>query len=1373
MEYRELLAKFNPSEQIILQYYSMLDEKLNAGEFDSFLMKMNLTNEGKTFNGSLYTKLRQKYIDNGILIKQPINNYLYFADISFKEFLVIKASEEDWFGTACSKIKSSYPIQLWDYTRSQYRKARDFRLAIYGQNFSYLLEKLDSDEINASYKQVLAIVFKFGLSLENLRIFPKEIIRQVLIMLANDAIIRGDSVQIFLKYWLENNLPKDVRYIDYQCTELFLQGNLKESLSVIKAQKELNFRLLSLWGLIETMNGDYASAIKIYEESLKAWRKETKKKKGYFIEWSLLGYGLALYKVKESSFLNFFQDYEKYAYKNFDIQNYVQVLGSLYAFATNNDARAKNLLQSVNINTFSVFQTFWLLIFSSNIPKASFEENLVFTSLRNAEDKGLKLVEREILFNISRKKESFFTANQADRLEKLNQEIGNIPMGGIIPVVEDWERSLSILTALGEEIEGANLLTKVAEGTQRLAWFLDFNAQEVQPIEQKMNKTGWTTGRNVALKRLKSGELKYLTSQDEKAVQIGLIEETQSGGWGYYGTTTNLYFDFEKVLPILVDHPLLFLMTPPNLPVSLVKGEVSLQVKQDKNGLKVTFDESFNQAGLMLVRETATRYKILTITPLHLKIKQSFSGKSLNIPASGKESLLKALSPLAKKMAIQSDLDEQLSDLPTVEADPKIYALITPINEGFHLELFVKPFSSTAPYMKAGKGSENLMGMVDEVRTQTKRDLKKEKENLKEVEEMCPYLVATENENHEWLLDTPDDCLQVMIELEKPKQQNKLVIEWPKGQKLKLMGNITAETLNINIISKNNWFEVSGETKVDDGLVVSLRDILQKLNGQSNFIEMSDGQYISITEKLRKHLQMMRAVLDDKMRGNILASSVFEDLSDEVKNFKADKAWKDNIKRLRDVRSVKAEIPSTFQAELRPYQEEGYQWLSQLSNWGVGACLADDMGLGKTIQALALLLQRAEKGPALVVAPLSVCRNWEKEARRFAPTLNLLVFGGTSLERKELLENAKGFDLVVVSYGLLQTEEELFKQTKFATILLDEAQAIKNRATKRSKTVMALDGDFKIITTGTPVENHLGELWNLFNFINPGLLGSHDRFNDHFAIPIERNQSLERRRALQKVIQPFILRRRKNQVLDELPAKTEIVLNVEMSSEERSFYESLRLDALERIASDSGEIQDKRFKILAELTRLRLACCNPKLVNPDIPLSSSKLELFGEVIEELLENKHKALVFSQFVKHLAIVEEYLIAKNISYQYLDGSTPAAKRQERIDDFQRGKGDVFLISLKAGGTGLNLTAADYVIHLDPWWNPAVEDQATDRAHRMGQQRPVTVYRLVTEDTVEAKILKLHETKRDLADGLLEGSEGSGKLSADQLMDLIRGI
>jgi SNF2 family DNA or RNA helicase len=337
--------------------------------------------------------------------------------------------------------------------------------------------------------------------------------------------------------------------------------------------------------------------------------------------------------------------------------------------------------------------------------------------------------------------------------------------------------------------------------------------------------------------------------------------------------------------------------------------------------------------------------------------------------------------------------------------------------------------------------------------------------------------------------------------------------------------------------------------------------------------------------------------------------------------------------------------------------------------------------------------------------------------------------------------------------------------------VLDEAQAIKNAATKRSQAAMRLKGKFKILTTGTPIENHLGELWNLFQFINPGLLGSLDNFNQKFANPIERQQDKAARLQLKKLIQPFILRRTKTQVLAELPARTEVVLHVQLSKEEQLFYEALRREALDKLANSEANAGQKHLQVLAEIMRLRRACCNPKLVKPQMNLPSSKLELFGETLEELLDNGHKALVFSQFVDHLSIVKEYLDQQKITYQYLDGSTPSKERKKRVDAFQAGEGDVFLISLKAGGTGLNLTAADYVIHLDPWWNPAVEDQASDRAHRIGQQRPVTIYRLVAKDTIEDKIVALHQHKRDLANSLLEGTEMSGKISTDQLLQLIR--
>jgi SNF2 family DNA or RNA helicase len=295
----------------------------------------------------------------------------------------------------------------------------------------------------------------------------------------------------------------------------------------------------------------------------------------------------------------------------------------------------------------------------------------------------------------------------------------------------------------------------------------------------------------------------------------------------------------------------------------------------------------------------------------------------------------------------------------------------------------------------------------------------------------------------------------------------------------------------------------------------------------------------------------------------------------------------------------------------------------------------------------------------------------------------------------------------------------------------------------------------------------------VFRFINPGLLGSVKQFNVKFAAPIEKSQDKKARARLKKLIQPFILRRTKNQVLEELPSRTEVTIKVEMSEREATFYEALRRSALETLAG-IGKVEGKgeqHLKILAELMRLRRACCNPRLVLPESPIPSSKLEAFAEIVTELRENRHKALVFSQFVGHLELIRNYVEEQGIPYQYLDGSTPPAERRERMEAFQSGVGDLFLISLKAGGVGLNLTAADYVIHMDPWWNPAVEDQASDRAHRIGQQRPVTIYRLVTKGTIEEKIVSLHQQKRGLADSLLDETDLSGRISAEELLQLLR--
>ena len=393
---------------------------------------------------------------------------------------------------------------------------------------------------------------------------------------------------------------------------------------------------------------------------------------------------------------------------------------------------------------------------------------------------------------------------------------------------------------------------------------------------------------------------------------------------------------------------------------------------------------------------------------------------------------------------------------------------------------------------------------------------------------------------------------------------------------------------------------------------------------------------------MRRQLDSLDAI-NDQGKVHPLAAAVVEEMTEGMV-VRGGGPWRDQLERVREAESLQPEVPVTLQAELRDYQIDGFCWLTRLAHWGAGACLADDMGLGKTVQALALIVQRAPEGPTLVVAPTSVCSNWIDEAQRFAPTLRPRRFG--TGDRQQMLDSAGPYDLVICSYGLLQNEIERVNKVNWQTIVADEAQAFKNANTKRSKAMMSLQGAYRIITTGTPIENHLGELWNLFRFINPGLLGTQERFNERFANPIELHNDDQARLRLKSLIRPFVLRRLKSEVLTELPAKTEITHYIEFSDEEAGFYEALRRQAMARIAELPQHSGQQRFKVLTEITRLRQAACHPRLVIENSPVGSAKLRAFIEILEELLENRHRPLVFSQFVKHLALIREYLDQQKI-------------------------------------------------------------------------------------------------------------------------------
>jgi SNF2 family DNA or RNA helicase len=612
-----------------------------------------------------------------------------------------------------------------------------------------------------------------------------------------------------------------------------------------------------------------------------------------------------------------------------------------------------------------------------------------------------------------------------------------------------------------------------------------------------------------------------------------------------------------------------------------------------------------------------------------------------------------------------------------------------------------------------------------------------------------------------------------MLELEAVQDRvpDPVQVQWPEGGRLNPPVVVGMNAMRMTLKRNGSWFDADAEIQLDEDVMMNLQELLAATRGgDGRFVQLGQGRCVALAETFRRRLADLRALGEDKGKGlrlHTLSVLAFEGLEDELGTFKADKAWKALAERLKGAMTLETEVPEGFKADLRAYQLEGYRWMQRLAAANLGACLADDMGLGKTVQTLAMLLARAVEGPSLVVAPTSVCANWQQEALKFAPQLRVQRFGDG--DREAALAAAGPFDVFICSYGLLHSEAERLQGLTWATVVLDEGQAIKNAFTKRSQAAMDLRSGFRLLLSGTPVENHLAELWNLFQFLNPGLLGTMEQFRKKFQEPIEREQDEAALSRLRRLVSPFLLRRLKTEVLGELPPRTEITLELEPSAAEATFLEVLRRDSLQSLEGARGQA----FQVLAALTRLRRACCNPRLVQPEVEIPSSKLETFLDLVDELRENGHRALVFSQFVDHLALLREALDARGVSYQYLDGSTAARKRTAAVKAFQAGEGELFLISLKAGGTGLNLTAADYVIHMDPWWNPAVEDQASDRAHRMGQTRPVTVYRLVMKGSVEQKIMALHSQKRQLADQLLSESAMAASMDTESLMALMRDL
>ncbi|HNI62438.1 MAG TPA: DEAD/DEAH box helicase, partial [Agitococcus sp.] len=779
----------------------------------------------------------------------------------------------------------------------------------------------------------------------------------------------------------------------------------------------------------------------------------------------------------------------------------------------------------------------------------------------------------------------------------------------------------------------------------------------------------------------------------------------------------------------------------------------------------------------------------------------------------------KALIPKVSEVLQSSPLTQHISQPNSLKNIEDIYGTLTPIIRfgGFNkiadylfhqgLGLAEIYFGYIGGTIRATEKNSYFFGTDNGEIVRQHRDLSEEKQRVSQLQKLIPSLqwleknksiqALTHNQEHALILAQNTDFIKNIIPTNKFAE-----LGWQVEHLADSPFNVQlGHNINLSLTessSQQDWFELGATIQDPQGNTFNLVDLLSRLIKSHPFLldaasleELQEDDFLSVY--LGENQPALALLIKDIKPILLHLGHLLNQDSHGMDKYDAAQAlelqhvlgmpWQNNERlqqfanKLKQGYSQQLPTPQGFVGELRPYQQQGLGWLQFLRDTEHGGILADDMGLGKTAQTLAHILLEKQAGhlqqkPALIIAPTSLMYNWLKEAQKFTPDLKVLVLQGTN--RHQDFDKIPQHDIVLSTYPLLARDEELLKQHQYHLLILDEAQNIKNPRAKAAQVVRQLDAKHRLCLTGTPMENHLGELWSLFYFLMPGFLSSQELFNKNYRHPIEKKGDNQLRQKLVNRIKPFMMRRLKTEVAKELPAKTTIEINVDMSESQSKLYEAVRVAMQANIQDIIAKQGFKRSQIaiLDALLKLRQVCCHPSLLKldkmPSDKASSAKLENLIEMVTEMVEEGRKILIFSQFTTMLQLIEDNLNSQKIAFVKLTGQTK--KREEVINAFQTGQVPVFLISLKAGGVGLNLTAADTVIHYDPWWNPAAEDQASDRAWRIGQDKPVFVYKLITNQSIEEKIIALQKNKADLAASILShDKEHQVKLSEEDVLQL----
>lgn len=627
-------------------------------------------------------------------------------------------------------------------------------------------------------------------------------------------------------------------------------------------------------------------------------------------------------------------------------------------------------------------------------------------------------------------------------------------------------------------------------------------------------------------------------------------------------------------------------------------------------------------------------------------------------------------------------------------------------------------------------------------------------------------------EEEDALYNLINEGINVFLELGEVSISDSLKnISIKKPSPITINASLTENLLNLEIESKDipkkelikildSYRRKKRYHRLKDGNFLLLDNSLSEVDEIVKGMDFTQKELSSDIIQLPKYRVLYLDSLMEKRDGFIL--------------LERDMSFRRMVKDFNGFEASTAEVPSSLDGIMRPYQKDGFRWFTTLSDYGLGGILADEMGLGKTLQIISLMLsmkERGETGTCLVVCPSSLIYNWEAEIKRFAPNLKGVVSAGTPTERKKILCSLSGVDILITSYDLLKRDIDTYRIRDFLLFVIDEAQYIKNVNTEAAKAVKLIHAKYRFALTGTPIENRLSELWSIFDFLMPGFLYSHEKFRSEIELQSMRNPTSEALVKLRKMTSPFILRRLKSDVLKDLPEKLEEISYSEMDTEQRRLYDAEVLKIRKNIEDEEeSEFRKNKVLVLAELTKIREICCEPSLVFEDYKGGSAKLDGLMDLMERAMDEGHRMLIFSQFTSMLELIEKRM--DSIPHFKITGSTPKEERLKLVDKFNSDPSiPVFLISLKAGGTGLNLTGADMVIHYDPWWNIAVQNQATDRAHRIGQTKVVTVYKMIAKNTIEDRILEMQEAKKDLAEKILSGSETSlASLTREELLEIL---